>query len=111
MVGDCSSGRTGNVLLGIAKSSVPIARTTIQAITSKELELENVKQQIQSYDSVFNEKLNHDPSVLQEFHLYREDEDPIDIDHNVLLDPDAAMPNEDNVEVDSYDLWCKNGLF
>jgi len=87
----------------LPSSGVPIARSTIQAITPKELELENDKQQIQSYDSVVNEKLNHDPSVLQEFHLYREDEDPVDIDDNVLLDPDAAMPNVDNVEVDSYD--------
>jgi hypothetical protein len=59
-------------------SGVPIARTSIQAITKAELQTASTIQLIQTYDQTIQDKLQNltndaNPMILS---LYREDEDP-----------------------------------
>lgn len=85
-------------------SGIPIARTTVQAITKEELATREVLEQIREYDIEIKSKLGQvddkaDPSELR---LFFEDEDDDELD-NIPFEPEARTPNVDDFEADAYD--------
>lgn len=88
----------------LPSSGIPIARTTVQAITAAELNIERVKDKLKEYDQFINDKLNHDPAVVENLQLYRQDEDDDhDFDEIALVEPEASQPDASDVEQDAYD--------
>jgi hypothetical protein len=77
-------------------SGVPIAHTTIQALSSEELENDETKSQS------IEEKFSHDPLNPQNLLLYREDQDD-DLLDDVQVEPESLMPNTEDIEADMYD--------
>lgn len=88
----------------LPKSGVPIAHTTIQAITEDELSGQTVKQQLIDYDEVIKEKLQVINDTLSYIQLYRKDCDTDLIEDNEeLLSTEDAARDIENVEPDMYD--------
>jgi hypothetical protein len=84
-------------------SGVPIARTTIQAISKEELTSVEVQRIITSYERAIEETLgvNMDDSLT--FQLYRENEIVQDDFEQDLIEPDAAAAVIDEIEADAFD--------
>jgi hypothetical protein len=55
-------------------SGIPLARTTIQAISNEEMQTE-VKSSSAAYDMAIEDKLSHSSNHPLPFTLYREDEE------------------------------------
>jgi hypothetical protein len=96
-------------------SGVPIACTTIQALSSEDLENDKIKSQLKSYDLKIEEKISHDPFNPQNLLLYTEDQDD-DLLDDVPIEPESLMPNTYDTEADMYDsllltepILCHNG--
>jgi hypothetical protein len=85
-------------------SGIPIARTTVQAISKEELLTDEVKEMICKYDEEIVIKLKDvdDTADIGELRLYLEDEEDDEID-NEPFEPEARTPNVDNFEADTYD--------
>ena len=86
-------------------SSIPIARTMIQAITKDELATNAIKKQLTDYDVEIAIKLSEidNNAPLPDLCLYMEDEAKEEEIDNEPYEPEACMPNVDNSEVDTYD--------
>jgi len=89
-------------------SGVPIARTTIQAISKDELKTDVISGQLQAYDAEMAIKLgpklsNDTTSFALNLRLYREDEDNENDDDIEPFEPEACTPNIDAFEADQYD--------
>jgi len=84
-------------------SGTPIARTTVQAIEKLELETIEVKSKLVAYDKAIEEKfeMNSESSNVY-LPLYREDEEPEDIEQEPM-DNDAAAIVIDEISNDAYD--------
>jgi len=82
-------------------SGVPIARTTIEKIKSDDMMTDMVKHQVEQLDQALesNLKANNQESFL----LYRYDLYDLDIEDDELIQPDASIPNTEEIEVDTYD--------
>jgi len=83
----------------LPKSGIPIARTTIQAISEMELSQDNIKEQLKDYDEVIRQKLSTENDLSSYIQLYREDCE------NDLID-DKELPESkevDSIEPDMYD--------
>ena len=85
-------------------SGIPIARTTVQAITKEELSTREVLEQIYEYDAEIKTKLGQvdEEADPRELRLYYEDEEDDEVD-NIPFEPEARMPNVDDYEADAYD--------
>jgi hypothetical protein len=102
MVGSSTQSGPSYVLLG-AISGVPIARTTVQTIPKPELESEDIMNMLAIYDKEISEKLTV-RNEANDFKLYREDEDPEEIDEEQEpVDPNAMAIVIDEIENDAYD--------
>lgn len=87
-------------------SGVPIARTTIQAVTQMELDTKIFRLTLQELDQQIHTKLNCPllDSKTHQLVLYREDEDPNDDTFpQEALEPEAIPPDIDDVEPDMCD--------
>lgn len=84
-------------------SGIPIARTTIQAISKDELATRDVMSQIYDFDTEIAIKLGptDDSAEPKDLRLFLEDEDNDEID-NEPYEPEACTPNVDNFEADTY---------
>ena len=96
----------------LPSSGIPIARTTIQAITKEELNTDVVRAQLKSFDEEIALKLGpahtDDDTVPANLCLYREDDErgpnDDDIENDIEpFEPDACTPNIDAFEADQYD--------
>jgi hypothetical protein len=80
-------------------SGIPIARTTIQAVTQDELNTTNMQEVLKNFDQKMEDKLKvlstDDTDALTGFHLYREDVDE-DIQDNDTIEP-ASLDTEDDI--------------
>jgi hypothetical protein len=85
-------------------SGIPIARTTIQAISKDELATREVMEQIYDFDTEIAIKLGpaDESAEPNDLRLFLEDEDDDEIDHEPY-EPEARTPNVDNFEADTYD--------
>jgi hypothetical protein len=84
-------------------SGIPIARTTIQAISKLELESEDVINMLTIYERELKEELTTN-NEANDFMLYREDEDPKQMDdEQEPVDPGATTIVIDEIENDAYD--------
>jgi hypothetical protein len=92
----------------LPESGVLIARTTIKSISNEELATTEVKHIIDAFNDKLISKLgeiqgntiNDSPT----FNLYREDEDPQDLDlEQELFDPDATQSDVDNIDNKAFD--------
>jgi hypothetical protein len=83
-------------------SGVPIACTTIQALSTEELGIDNIKSQLKSYDLTIEEKFSHDHVNPQNLLIYREDQED-DLLGDVPVEPESLMPNIEDTEADMYD--------
>jgi hypothetical protein len=54
-------------------TGAPIAHMTIQALSLEELENDEIKSQLSSYDIIIGDKLSHDLEAPLAFSFYRED--------------------------------------
>ena len=87
-------------------SGIPIARTTVQAITKSELATREVKEQLRECDAAIISNLGDidDTAEAKDLKLYMEDEDENDIEvDNEPFEPEARTPDVDNFEADVYD--------
>ncbi len=84
-------------------SGVPIARTTIQAISKEELTSVEVQCMITSYERAIEETLGDNTDDSLTFQLYREDEIDQDDFEQDLVEPDAAAAVIDEIEADAFD--------
>ncbi len=87
-------------LLPIA--GVPIARTTIQALSPEELENDEIKSQLTSYDLTIGDKLSHDLGAPIVFSFHREDREE-DLCDDESMEPESSAPNVEDTEADMYD--------
>jgi hypothetical protein len=90
----------------LPSSGIPIARTTIQALTQEELGSETCQGQIEQLDNKIKEKFRSDEiaETISDFKLYRADEDPEEYEYEQSpMDDQAISPDVENVEEDSYD--------
>jgi hypothetical protein len=92
----------------LPESGVLIARTTIKSISNEELATTEVKHIIDAFNDKLISKLgeiqgntiNDSPT----FNLYKEDEDPQDLDfEQELFDPDAAQVDVDDIDNEVFD--------
>jgi len=92
----------------LPESGVPIARTTIQSISNEESATTEVKRIIDVFNAKRISKLgeiqgntiNDSPT----FNLYKEDEDPQDLDlEQELFDPDATQVDVDDIDNEVFD--------
>jgi len=89
-------------------SGVPIARTTVQAISKDELSTDVVKNQLQTYDGETAIKLgpkrsDDASSFPPNLRIYMEDEADDNNDDIEPFEPEACVPNVDAFEADQYD--------
>jgi hypothetical protein len=83
-------------------SGVPIARTTIQALSTEALGIDNIRSQLKSYDLTIEEKFSHDHVNPQNLLLYREDQED-DLLDDIPVEPESLMSNIEDTEADMYD--------
>ncbi len=86
----------------LPKSGVPIARTTIQKVSTEEHPTENFQSKLGEFNQTIEDKLGDadlEPVALK---LYREDKD-IDSDEDEPFDPQAQAIEISDVEIDAYD--------
>jgi hypothetical protein len=83
-------------------SGVPIARTTIQALSTEALGIDDIKSQLKSYDLTIEEKFSHDHVNPQNLLLYREDQED-DLLDDVPVEPESLMSNIEDTKADMYD--------
>jgi len=64
-------------------SGIPIARTTIQAVTKEELNTTEVKEQLQEFDASISIKLGDADGSAEprDLHLFLLDEDDVEVDN------------------------------
>lgn len=86
----------------LPKSGVPIARTTIQAISDQEINTDEIKSQPSTLDQSITEKLDTYTDELANFQLVREDKDDRNDDEE-LAQPEAKAIDVDDIESDIYD--------
>jgi hypothetical protein len=86
----------------LPESGSPIARTTIQSITDEELNEHVVKQRLDQLDEKLNQKFYGPEQEIFPFTLYREDKEEDDMEIE-LMEPEAQVPEIDDIEADSYD--------
>ncbi len=84
-------------------TGIPIARTTIQAITPEELQTLEIQQQLEKYDESIAIKLDALQDELQHIKIYREDEPDDIIDDDMPMEPEAQTRDVDTIEADAYD--------
>jgi hypothetical protein len=84
-------------------TGIPLARTTIQAISNQELQNEEVKRALSVYDTAIHEKLLLLDDSSPAFRLLREDEPPEDEIEQEPVDFNATAPIIDEIEADAYD--------
>ena len=83
----------------LPKSGIPIARTTIQAISEMELSQDNIKEQLKDYDEVIRQKLSTENDLSPYIQLYRED-----CEDDLIDDKELPESKEvDSIEPDMYD--------
>jgi len=83
-------------------TGVPIARTTIQALSPEELENDEIKSQLTSYDLTIGDKLSHDLGAPIVFSFHREDREE-DLCDDESMEPESSAPNVEDTEADMYD--------
>jgi hypothetical protein len=87
----------------LPSTGMPIARTTIQAISQEELSKDEMKRQLSEYDDTIRTKLDAYQDELAHVQMYREDEDMDDDLDDALNDPEQKAPEVDDIEADAYD--------
>jgi hypothetical protein len=85
----------------LPKSGVPIARTTIQAISIADLQTDSIKAMLQEYDQAIEQKLI-EVGTISYFTLYREDERPYDLEEEELKEPEQQARDLSEIEHDAF---------
>jgi len=86
----------------LPKSGVPIARTTIQAISKADLQTDSIKAMLEEYDQAIEQKLIEEGNI-SDFTLYREDERPYDLEEDELKEPEQQARDFSEIEHDAFD--------
>jgi len=84
-------------------SGVPIARTTIQAISKEDLLTDIIKDKLLEFDQSIEQKLYEGRPVISDFSLYREDENPSQEDSVDPVEPEVQAPKIGDIEQDAFD--------
>ncbi len=85
----------------LPSTGIPIARTTVQKVLSDDLMTDKVQQEIHALDQGIVCNLKADSVDTFQLHCADlQEEDNLD---NDLIQPEASLPNEDNIEADAYD--------
>ncbi len=87
----------------LPESGVPIARTTIQAVSKEELTTDRFKQRLSEFDNNVQDKLYHGQDDTKGFSFYREDENENEIIEEELIEPESCAVELENIEEDVFD--------
>lgn len=93
----------------LPSSGVPIARSTVQALSDVELRSAEIQEQLRAFDETIKEKLavqsdSTEPFMVSESNAINELQQIAEIDDgvNLPLKPDAEKPNPDDFDEETY---------
>ncbi len=97
----------------LPKSGIPIARTTVQRLTSEEIARTTVRDELREFDKAISDKIGDSVSdedapdpvlgIVPQAHFPQDEDD--ETDEFDPFEPEAIMPEADDFDVDAYDAY------